>query len=153
MKICTNYTQSITVSMFLLAASQLHLVQAADYTYAGQTTQPSYITCSKNNTDAQSYGNVDYGSTDHPAPGYTQSYYGVRNYGRDSSVNPWSGSGPGFSGPWDSMRNGSTPVISSPWDSGRGGYSKPWSSGRGGSGSGFSGPWNSAGSNGYRKPW
>ena len=148
MKIRTNYKLPLATSVFLLATSQLNLVQAEGYPYSNQNAQPVY------NPSYQNYpGNL--------TPGYTRPYNGGRNYGRDSNFSPRGGSGPGFSGPWDSGRGnsmpwnsgrgGSGPGFSGPWDSGRG-NSMPWDSRRGGSGPGFSGPWDS-GRGGRSMPW
>ncbi len=119
MKIRTNYKLPLAASVFLLATSQLNLVQAEGYPYSNQNAQPVY------NPGYQNYpGNL--------TPGYTRPYNGGRNYGRDSNFSPMGGSGPSFSGPWDSGRGNSMP-----WNSGRGG------SGPGFSGPGFNGPWDS----------
>ena len=157
MKIRTNYKLTFATTVFLMAASQLNLAQAADYPDSSQAAQPGY------NPGYQGYPpqtSQDYGSTDNLTPGYTQPYYGGRNYRRGSN-SPWGGSGPGFSGPWDggrggssmpwdSGRGGSGPSFSGPWDGGRG-NSMPWDSGRGGSGPSFSGPWDSG--RGNSMPW
>ena len=160
MKIRTNYKLTFATTVFLMAASQLNLAQAADYPSSSQAAPPAY------NPSYQDYpplASQDYGSTDNLTPGYTQPYYGGRNYRRGSS-SPWGGSGPGFSGPWDggrggssmpwdSGRGGSGPSFSGPWNSGRG-NSMPWDSGRGGrggSGPSFSGPWDSG--RGNSMPW
>jgi hypothetical protein len=143
MKIRTNYKLSLAATVFLMAASQSNLVQAADYPDSSQAAQPGY------NPNYQNYppqNSQNYGSTDNLTPGYTQPYYSGRNYRRGSNVSPWGGSGPSFSGPWDGGRGGSMP-----WDSGRGGNSMPWESGRGGSGPSFSGPWDSG--RGNSMPW
>lgn len=159
MKIRTNYRLTLAATVCLMAASQLNLVQAADYPYSNQAAQPGY------NPNYQNYPPQNrqyYGSTDNLTPGYTQPYYGSRNYRRGSNVNPWGGSAPSFSGPWDggrggnsmpwsSGRRGSGPSFSGPWDSGRG-NSMPWDSRRGGSGPSFSGPWDS-GRGGRSMPW
>lgn len=134
MSIRTNYKLTLTATVFLMAASQLNLVQAAGYPGSGQTAQPSY------NPNYQNYAQqnsqyYDYGSTDHLTPGYNQPYYGGNNYRRGSNSSPWGGNSPSFSGPW----------------SGGNGNSMPWNSGRGGSGPSFSGPWNSG--NGNNMPW
>ena len=134
MKIRTKYRQAIVATVFLMAASPLSMVQAADNYYSGQAAQPAV------NPGYQ--GNA-------PQYGYPQPYYGGRNYRRGSNFTPWGGDGPSFSGPWDSGRgnsmpwnSGRGPSFSGPWDGGRG-NSMPWNSGRGGSGPSFSGPWNS----------
>lgn len=150
MKITPNYGLILATSVLLLTDSQLTLAQAADYsyTYTNQLAQPAYNTSTQNHTGTRSYDSPVYGSTDHLTPGYTQSYYGVRNYGHDSSTNPWSGRGPGFTGPWDGVHHS----RSKPWSNGSGsGFSAPWNSGRGKSGPSFSGPWDSGSQ--YRKPW
>lgn len=101
--------------MFLLAASQVNLVQAADYNYYNQAAQPnaqgySYGAPQVQQPQAgQGYGYVP---SDNLTPGYTQPYaqpYNQggnpgRNYGRGYNSSPWGGGGPGFSGPWDSGR-------------------------------------------------
>jgi hypothetical protein len=93
-------------------------------------------------------------------PQYRPPAYGGRpGYGRGGDYNPWGGSGPSFSGPWDSGRGGrdyspwggSGPSFSGPWDSGRGGR-MPWDRGRGGR----SAPWDSGPDmpwGGNRSPW
>jgi hypothetical protein len=160
MKIRTNYKPALAASVLLLAASQMTLVQAEDYPYLNQDAQPTYNPGYQNYPGTSSYGNQGYGSTDNLTPGYTQPYYGARNYRRGSNVSPWGGSGPSFSGPWDggrgnsmpwnSGRGGSGPSFSGPWDGGRG-NSMPWDSGRGGNGPSFSGPWDSG--RGNSMPW
>lgn len=153
MKIQTKNKLILAVPVFLMAASQLNLVQAADYPYSSQAAQPRY------NPNYQNYPPQNtpyYGSTDNLTPGYTQPYYGGRNYRRGSNVSPWGGSGPNFSGPWDggrggnsmpwnSGRDGNGPSFSGPWDGGSGWRSKPWDSGRGGR----SMPWNDNGRGGW----
>jgi hypothetical protein len=169
MNIPTNLKPALTASVFMLAASQMTLVQAENPGY-NQAVQPPA---------GQPYA---YGSTDNLTPGYTQPYYQGgyqgnnqgRNYGGGNSM-PWNGgrggNGPSFSGPWDSGsgnsmpwdsgRGGNGPSFSGPWDSGsgssmpwdsgRGGNRMPWNSGRGGNGPSFSGPWDSG--SGNSMPW
>jgi len=163
----TNFKLTISATVFLLAAGQMNLVQAADNTDYNQAAQPG----------TQGYGapqmqqpqaGQGHVPTDNLTPGYAQPYYQGGNPGRDYrrgyNSSPWGGSGPGFSGPWDGGRGGNSMPWSSgrrgggpsfsgpwdsgrgnsmPWDSGRGGNSMPWNSGRGGSGPSFSGPWDS----------
>jgi hypothetical protein len=168
MNIRTNYKLTLTTSVFLLSASQLNLVQAEGYPYENQAAQPAYNP-GYQNYPGQRYGSPQgqqpqamqgYGDTSNLTPGYTRPYYGGRNYNRSSDFSPWGGSGPSFSGPWDSGRGNSMPwdsgrgssgpSFSGPWDSGRG-NSMPWDSGRGGSGPSFSGPWDSG--RGNSMPW
>ena len=137
-----NNKSIFVVSVFLLAASQSNLVQAADGSYANQAAPPGYNPGYNTgyNPGYQNYPPQNapgYAGPGNLTPGYNPPPYGGRNYGRG-------GSGPSFSGPWDSGRGGS----SMPWDSGRGGSSMPWSSNRGGS----SMPWdNNRG--GRSMPW
>jgi len=126
MKNRTNTKLTLAVSVFLLAASQTNLVQAAEDPYSSQAVPPGY------NPGYQYYPPQQY------TQGYPRPNYRDRNYNRNSSFSPRGGSGPGFSGPWDSGRGSSMPWDSNrggrsmPWDSGRGGRSMPWDSGRGG---------------------
>ena len=155
MNIRTNFKPALAASIFLLAASQVNLVQAADNTNYNQAAQPNaqgYGAPQMQQPQAgQGYGYVP---TDNLTPGYAQpNYQGGnpgRNYGRGYNSSPWGGSGPSFSGPWNSGRGGNSMPWSSgrggnsmPWDSGRGGSSMPWSNGRDGNGPSFSGPWDS----------
>jgi len=119
MKNQTNNKLSLAVSVFLLAASQTNLVQAAEYPYPSQAAPPGYTPPGYN-------PGYQYYPPRYPQA-YPRPYYRDRNYNRNSSFSPWGGSGPGFSGPWDSGRGSSMP-----WDSNRGGRSMPWDSGRGG---------------------
>ena len=149
MKIRTNFKPALAASMFLLTASQVSLVQAADYNQAPQPNAQGYGAPQMQQPQAgQGYGYVP---SDNLTPGYAQPYYRGgnpgRDYGRGYNSSPWGGSGPSFSGPWDSGRGGN----SMPWDSGRGGNNMPWSSGRGGNGPSFSGPWD--GGRGNSMPW
>jgi hypothetical protein len=139
MKIRTSFKPALAASMFLLTASQMNLVQAADndvYYQAAPPATQGYVAPQVQQPQA-GYG---YAPTDNLTPGYNQPYYRGgnrgRDYGRGYNSSPWGGSGPSFSGPWDS---------------GRGGNSMPWSSGRGGSGPSFSGPWDSG--RGNSMPW
>ncbi len=138
MKNRTNSKLSLAVSVFLLAASQVNLTQAAEGPSSSQPAPPVYNPGYQNYPPQNAQG---YGMPGNLTPGYNPPSYGGRNYGRR-------GSGPGFSGPWDSGRGGS----SMPWDSGRGGsgpsFSGPWDSGRGGS----SMPWDSN-RGGRSMPW
>jgi len=88
-----------------MAACQLNLVQGANYPDSNLAVQPGY------NPNYQNYPSQNsqyYGSTDNLTPGYSQLHYGGRNY-RGSSNSPWGGSGPSFSGPWDSGNGNSMP--------------------------------------------
>jgi hypothetical protein len=146
MKIRTANKLGITVSVLLLAASQVSPVQAADNYYSGQAyAQPENAPMTQQPQYVQEYGAPVYGNS-----GYDQRYYGGRrDYGRNS--NPWGDNGPSFSGPWDSGRGGNSMPWDSgrggrggnnmPWESGRGGRNMPWESGRGGHG-GNNMPWN-----------
>jgi hypothetical protein len=153
MKNRTNIKLSLTVSVFLLAASQANLAQAAENPSSSQPAPPVY------NPGYQYYppqSAQGYGMPGNLTPGYTPPSYGGRNYGRG-------GSGPSFSGPWDSGRGGSGPCFSGPWDSGRGssgpGFSGPWDSNRGGrsmpwdSNRGRSMPWGDNRRGGSSMPW
>ena len=143
MKNRTNNKLTLAASVFLLAASQSNLVQAADGPYANQAVPPGYNP-GYNSGYNPGYQNYPPQNTQ----GYPPRYYGGRNYNRNSSSSPWGGSGPSFSGPWDSGRGGSGPGFSGPWDSNRGGRSMPWDSNRGRS----SMPWDS-GRGGRSMPW
>ena len=147
MKNRINNKLTLAASVFLLAASQSNLVQAADAPYANQAVPPGYNT--GYNPGYQNYppqSAPGYGMPGDLTPGYIPPSYGGRNPGRGSSSSPWGGSGPSFSGPWDSGRGGSSMPWSGrrggssmPWDNNRGGRNMPWSSNRGGR----SMPWDS----------
>ena len=144
MKNRTNNKLTLAASVFLLAGSQANLVQAAENPSLNQAAPPGYSPSYQSYPPPPGYspGYQGYppqstqgygGMPGNLTPGYIPPSYGGRNYGRG-------GSGPNFSGPWDSRRGGSGPSFSGPWDSGRGGSSMPWSGNRGG---GRSMPWDS----------